>query len=381
MPERTTAPKPDKTVRSVFPWFGSKAKVAPEVWKRLGNPYNYVEPFAGSLAVLLARPDSHQWWEQRLETVNDADGFVSNFHRAIAADPETVAAHASWPVNEADLTARHLWLVQNRQELTGRLMEDPDWFDVRAAGWWVWGVCAWVGGDWCTGIGPFTGTSEVSISQGGSAPGVYRKIPMISGGHGGKGIHRPRDVSGALASPTGTTVPDIAGSARAVLTSDFVVLANRLRRVRVACGNWDRVLGQAATPPKGHVTAVLLDPPYDMAERRGDLYGVGDRPEDMPVNVAARSWALDRTNDDRYRIAYCSYSTELEDAMFTQAGWTPLRWAALGGYGLRADNRARSNKEREIIWFSPSCLNPDDDPVAAQPLSLFDSTDLTQEAA
>lgn len=367
-----------------MPWFGNKAKVAPEVWRRLGNPLNYVEPFAGSFAVLLARPDTHQWWEQHVETANDADCFVSNFYRAIAADPEKVAHHAAWPINEADLTARHLWLVQNRQELTGHLMADPDFFDARAAGWWVWGVCAWVGGDWCTGIGPFTGTDEVSISQGGSAPGVYRKVPMISGGHGGKGIHRPRDVSGVVESVNGGRIPDLTGSIEGTLAADFAVLANRLRRVRIACGNWDRVLGNAATPPKGHVTGVLLDPPYDPAERRGDLYGVGDRPEDLPVHAAAREWALARTGDDRYRIAYCSYSTDAEDALFTDAGWTSYRWSALGGYGLRSEsNRARSNKDREIIWFSPSCLNPEDPAVAAvaEPVSLFEGTDLLDGAA
>lgn len=39
-----------------FPWFGGKRKVAPEVWAALGDPDNYIEPFAGSLAVLLNRP-------------------------------------------------------------------------------------------------------------------------------------------------------------------------------------------------------------------------------------------------------------------------------------------------------------------------------------
>lgn len=40
-----------------FPWFGGKRKVAPEVWAALGDPDNYIEPFAGSLAVLLAVTD------------------------------------------------------------------------------------------------------------------------------------------------------------------------------------------------------------------------------------------------------------------------------------------------------------------------------------
>jgi hypothetical protein len=43
--------------------------------------------------------------------VNDIDGYVSNFWRAVQADPELVAHYADWPVNEVDLHARHRWLV------------------------------------------------------------------------------------------------------------------------------------------------------------------------------------------------------------------------------------------------------------------------------
>ena len=59
-------------LRAPFPWFGGKRKVAGEVWAALGDVDNYVEPFAGSLAVLLGRPSHHTG---RAETVNDADRF------------------------------------------------------------------------------------------------------------------------------------------------------------------------------------------------------------------------------------------------------------------------------------------------------------------
>ena len=56
-----------------FPYFGGKRKVAQEVWRRFGDPKNYVEPFAGSLAVLLARPSP-----PKIETVNDLDGMIAS---------------------------------------------------------------------------------------------------------------------------------------------------------------------------------------------------------------------------------------------------------------------------------------------------------------
>ena len=53
-------------LRAPFPYFGSKYDVADVVWEALGDPANYIEPFAGSLAVLLGRPRPG-----KVETVND----------------------------------------------------------------------------------------------------------------------------------------------------------------------------------------------------------------------------------------------------------------------------------------------------------------------
>lgn len=361
VPDTATSPVPP------FPWFGGKRKVAGEVWRRFGDVTTYVEPFAGAAAVLLARPDRHRWWE-RFETINDADGHVVNVFRALAADPAAVARHAAWPVSEVDLTARHLWLTRQQPWLAERLFADPDFFDARAAGWWLWGVSAWVGGDWCTGAGPYTGNTDTPITRGGNTPGVYRKMPMVSGTHGGRGVHRPRPVTGSVPGVHGTPVPDVIGSVERDLRAEFTVLANRLRRVRVTCGQWDRVLGSAAVPPAGQVAGVFLDPPYDAEIRRGDLYAVGDRPADrtVAVHAAARSWALQHGEDSRYRIAYCAYTNPADTALFTSAGWLAFTWQTAGGYGTHARNRAWDNRTREVVWFSPGCR-----PAAAEPIPLF----------
>ena len=123
-------------LRAPFPWFGGKSQVADRIWDALGDVKGYVEPFAGSAVVLLSRPD----WPERnvLETINDADGMVSNFWRATAANPAAVAEAADWPVNENDLTARNIWLAEHRADLTTRLEGNPGYFDARVAGWWAW---------------------------------------------------------------------------------------------------------------------------------------------------------------------------------------------------------------------------------------------------
>ena len=130
-------------LRAPFPWFGGKSKVSELVWERFGDVANYVEPFFGSGAVLLNRPS-----EPGIETVNDLDCMVANFWRALQHDPDVVADAADWPVNEADQHARHLWLV-SQEQFREQMKVDPDFYDAKIAGWWVWGQCIWIGSGWC----------------------------------------------------------------------------------------------------------------------------------------------------------------------------------------------------------------------------------------
>lgn len=144
-------------MKAPFVWFGGKRRVAHHVWAALGDCDNYVEPFAGSLAVLLERPHDLHDGTRRAETVNDADGMIANFWRALAHDPEAVAYHCDYPVNETDLLARHLWLVNTgRSRLLEGMEADPEFYDAQVAGWWVWGINAWIGSGWCSGEGPWT---------------------------------------------------------------------------------------------------------------------------------------------------------------------------------------------------------------------------------
>lgn len=329
-------------LKAPFPYFGGKSRIASEVWKRLGNVNNYVEPFGGSLAVLLARPDEHEWWKNK-ESVGDYSGMVVNVFRSIAVAPDLVAEHANWPITEADLTSRHLYLLKYEDELTQKLMSDPKYFDPQAAGWWIWGVSAWVGGDWMTGKGPYSGNYD-------GPGGVFRKMPMMSGNHSGKGIHRvPNKLNEESAERLSEQTLEY-------MQESFSLISNRLRRVRIACGDWKRLTNSVVKPSVGKITGIFLDPPYDPNERRDFLYGKTDTRENS-VHEESREWALENGDREELRIAYCSYSNDKENALFEQQGWHPLTWQAAGGYGLQSDNtRARDNRNREIIWFSPNTL-------------------------
>jgi DNA adenine methylase len=112
-----------------FQYFGGKTILAARIAATFGPHGHYVEPFAGSLSVLLAKPPS------RMETVSDLDGSIINFWRVLRDRPQELArvcaltphSRAEWE-NAAELDtgddleqARRLW-VRLSQARTGRLI-------------------------------------------------------------------------------------------------------------------------------------------------------------------------------------------------------------------------------------------------------------------
>ena len=353
-------------MKAPFPWFGGKRRVAPLIWSAFGDVDNYTEPFAGSLAVLLERP---AWHKARAETVNDADQFLANFWRAVAADPDAVAAWCDWPVNEADLFARHLWLVNTGRERLAAMDTDPEWFDAKVAGWWVWGICAWIGSGWCSGTGPHTlDTSSKLPHLGDAGQGVKRQLPHLGNagrgvnrqlphlGDAGQGVNGPADTafskggSGATDAPWTNPTPDLPP-----VYGYMRLLAERLRNVRVCCGNWDRVVTTGALN-YGATKGVLLDPPYLGDVRTSDLYAT----DDHTIAHEVREWAIANGDNPRHRIALCGYEPEHIDHM--PDTWRMHTYSASKSYGSSAgggDNDA--NRALERIWFSPHCLGAADD--------------------
>lgn len=300
-----------------FPYFGGKRRIVDEVWSRFGDVRNYIEPFCGSAAMLLGAPDG-----KRVETINDLDGFVANFWRAVANDPEGVARWADYPVNEIDLEARHAWLVARSERLRWSL-EDPDYYDVKIAGWWLWGACAWIGTGWCSGTG---GHYHTGAHFGGNAGrGINRKLPHL--GNAGRGINRVTDD-------------------RSSFILDWMTrLHTRLRDVRVACGSWERVLGPCAR--YWRTNAVFLDPPY----AKGSMdYAAGGTGTDLSAKV--RAWCVERGSDPKLRIALCGHAGEHDE--LDNLGWDRWAWRANAGYSRDADGASKS----ETIWFSPHCVKP-----------------------
>jgi hypothetical protein len=318
-------------MRPPYPWFGGKRKAADMIWTRLGDVANYIEPFLGSAAILLKRPS-----EPKIETVNDADAMIANFWRAIRADPMTVAKHADYPVLEADLHARHRYLITRKPMVREQCMADPEWFDAKIAGWWVWGLSQWIGDGWVPDRVqvPYLHTAGMGVDAHARGPDLREcAVP----------VKVPRIDAATVRGINARSVRDLdQGFHEAGIYAWFEALQVRLRRVRVCSGDWSRIMGESVIHGNG-MTGIVLDPPYD------GFAGVYSDGSEIFSQVA--KWAVDHGQDPRLRIALCGY-----DGSFTAPdGWETVEWKANGGYGNTSGNM---NAHKERIWFSPACLKP-----------------------
>jgi len=305
------------SLKAPFPYFGTKKKVAQLMWSLLGDVDVYIEPFAGSLAVLLARPTTHQG---TVEVVNDLDSELSNVWRALAKDPEAVASYAFAPVLEVDLLAKQRWILKTSRKRQAKLVRDPEYYDAKAAGWWLWGKAAWIGRGWCVKVG------KSKLPNMGSGSGVHRQVFYGDDGH-----------------------PSLEK-----LTAYLNQLHHRLHRVKVCTGDWSRVLTDGVLACGGGRVGIVLDPPYSTFTPNG-MYGVGSVAVDDDVSIKVREWCIAHGNDPRLRIVLCGYSDEHEAHM--PADWIRHRYSAGASYSKRGKKTGNTvNRHKERLWISPGCL-------------------------
>lgn len=367
-PHPTTTPWP---LNAPFPWPGGKSAIIAALNARFGAVQNRVDAFCGSAAWILGSPPAP------VETINDMSGDIVNAYRAIRADPDAVAQHCAWPVSEADFTARRIALKTTLPERAARCMADPEWYDARAAGYFLYVLAVNIGND-CYADGPWTVVNGRLVVQADAAgAGIGRRLPDV-----GATVHGTPNRRGISAMRITRMLPAIAAGGEGRLHARGVValqeeasirtylaaIARRLQRVRIVCGDWRRVLAPSITTNFGP-TAVLIDPPYP-SDLHGVRYGV---PGEENVWYDAARWAVDHGDDPLLRIAVCGYWTPDIDALFPSS-WERMRWVANGGYGNQGNGIGRTNRLRECVWFSPHCtharqetLFPDDDMATDRP--------------
>ncbi len=285
----------DQPLRSPFPYYGGKARPANEIWRRLGDVKNYVEPLFGGGAVLLNRP---RWSQAKMEIVNDVDALLANFWRALKLHPRKLAKAADYPISELDFHARQSWMIERQETIAERLREHEAWCDPKVAAWWVWGVSQQIGG------------------------GFPRKNSRGRPSVEGRGVHRF-----VFDQPRGDR-----------LREEFGRLAKRLEHVRILQGDWSRAVTESMTYRYG-ITGIFLDPPYvEESGRSARLYAK----DDLRVGHRVGKWAVANGDNPLLRIALCGYEGDYE---------MPSNWSV---YGWKGGGSKNGRKER--IWFSPHCL-------------------------
>lgn len=367
-----------------FPYFGGKRNVAGVVWERLGLDADvYTEPFAGSLAVLLARPGGAAIWE----TVNDIDGCLTNFWRAVRADPEQVAKIADYPVSEIDLHARHAYLIRGRADLTEKLIADPHYYDVERAAWWVWGACL------LSTIGRVFNPHRTHKLPVTVAPLVW--VARVHGHH----YMAPFALrfKSTRVTPISVKIREffLDTTRRTRLTRDGDAISRLVSRIfrrsipsqvvqAIVCLIWVGVM--ASVIPRrafaderfehksvNHARAVLAIhvkvhaevPRADIV--RGQLSRFVHNPA-RPAVVSAFSLqcpygtviAGQVVVVSRYGFQCSFHVLIIPKHTEISSGWDCYEWTARGGYSSlgKSATIAKANRKRERIWFSPHCLKP-----------------------
>ena len=388
-----------------FPYHGGKRRLAAAIWERLGNPTVYAEPFYGSGACLLARPGG----AGPREIACDRNGGLINFWRAVEwGDIDELCYWLTWPTFHHDLSARHIWLRQWLTDHRDQLAAEPEFFDTRAAGWWVWGMSLWIGGQWCDvddnrrpsvtagggkGVSAQSITSDkrphTSIKIGGRGVSAQRtqllpapqrphvkhrsggqgvsaqrtqlpptpQMPHIGNKGGGQGVSAQR-----VQLPPSSKRPHIKNNSagqgvsaqtsytRPELTKWFRALQDRMRGVVLLNLDWTSaltptLLQQTPSSPKATV-GVFLDPPYVTKGRHANLYSSDRDGTSDHVAAASYRWAIEHGH--RYRIAYA-----MKEGDFP----VPEEWGSHTASfpGIR---KPENRKKMDQIIFSPACKQP-----------------------
>jgi len=299
-------------MRQLFPYIGGKYTIAPEINRRFGEVDTRIDAFTGSSSWILASPPV------KYEIVNDLDGYVVNYLRAVKYAPEEVARHLDFPRAELELIAYHHYTRDKLPELIARLGGDPDYYDPVLAARWAYMMAYKLDPSLTKPGGWLTRDGRLMYERGngrirGSLTSSHRVLSRLVKEH---------------------------------RVSEYVAaLSERLRGVQVYWNDFEVVARKAHRPELG-VVGILLDPPYPCHLRDFDYDTDG-----ADVWHRAARWAVANGDNPRLRIAVCGYNDADSDALFP-SGWARFVWQRSG---------IGQNKDRECIWFSPHCKGGEND--------------------
>lgn len=151
------------TVGALLPYFGGKREMAPSIVEMMGGHHGYIEPFAGSMAVLFAKPASP------IEMVSDRWGLLINLARVVASDryAELVDRVERTLFAEELVVEGCAWINAHAGVVAGSI-DDVGSVHVEAAYWLL--IVSWMGRNGVVG----TSTQNLGVSRrftlGGGSP-------------------------------------------------------------------------------------------------------------------------------------------------------------------------------------------------------------------
>jgi DNA adenine methylase len=127
-------------LKAPFMYPGNKYYIAPRVWELIdaSNVGLLVEPFVGSAALTLTRPNPKA---RTKEILNDLNGFIVNFWRATVKDPDGIYKLLNRPLSELDYHACWRYVADtDGQNFSKWLNSDIEFCDIKLAAYWAYAV-------------------------------------------------------------------------------------------------------------------------------------------------------------------------------------------------------------------------------------------------
>lgn len=272
-------------MRTPLTYYGGKQRLAPQIIEHIGEHRAYLEPFAGGAAVLFAKERAQR------ETLNDLDGTIMRFWRALRERPdELAAAVCQTPYSR----------VEWRQTHTEGLVDIDD--DVEAARRLL-----------------------VNVDQSFSRGRKSWSAPCINGGEPGKPKPRGRWQPGTWEN----------------LPPKLVAAAERLQGVALEhrdalqlIPRWDL-----------YDAVIYCDPPYEGEHRRTPRHGYRVETSDLMMRLVPVLLEIEKAS-----VLLSGYPCDATEVLET-AGWAPV--ALRSRRTVQSREGEKLPMAPEFLWLSP----------------------------
>jgi DNA adenine methylase len=299
--------KQEMKIGSLVAWFGGKRTLAPTIVSELGAHSMYVEPFCGSMAVLLAKPPcSH-------DIVNDLHGDLINLARVIASDRwEELYNRLYRTLCSEDI------FKECKVEFLGRDIEPPktikDVADEHIERAYIYFVVSWIGRNGTSGTKRQNHQPSKRWTPGGGSGGVRfaSAVDSIRAWH------------------------------------------ERLRRVNIMNMDGFELIEKVEDSP---MLAMYVDPPYMMGGARTGGSGSGKYEHEFGQDDHNRlAELLGRFKKARVIVSY--YDDERVDGLYPSSRWTKRKVYRMKGIANGGARGYKKTEAPEVLLINGESLAP-----------------------